>query len=190
MKLPFQTLAVGTASELKLRAVRRALCTFLKSESAHGIVVCGFEVESGVPDQPLGADQMLQGAKNRARRAREAWRVQEDAREGASVAALGIESGLVPVLGEFFDIPLAAVQAPDGRWGFGMGAGIHVPAALAQEALIPGNELGEVIRRRAHGGEKDPHRFLTEGAVRRENLIEEAVRLALHAAFGPRYRTF
>ena len=150
MKLPFQTLAVGTTSKLKLRAVRRALRAFSESDSMHGIAVYGFKVKSGVPDQPLGADQMLQGAKNRALRAREAWGVRED----ASVAALGIESGLVPVLGEFFDIPLAALVTPEGRWGFGIGAGIHVPAALAQEALIPGSELGEVIKRRAYGGEK------------------------------------
>ena len=190
MKLPFQTLAVGTASKLKLRAVRRALCTFFESDFVHCIAVYGFKVESGVPNQPLGADQILQGAKNRTVRARKTWKMREDAGEDASVAALGIESGLVSILGEFFDISLAALVTPNGCWGFGIGAGIHVPAALTQEALIPGSELGKVIRRRAHGGEKDPHRFLTGGAVRRENFIEEAVYLALHAALGPRYRAF
>ena len=187
----FEVLVVGTTSNLKLRAVNRALVTLFPSAPLVGMRAV--EVRSGVPDQPLGADMTLQGAKNRALRARETWYAQKkgtgEVGRSRRVAALGIESGLVLFKGEtFFDVPFAAALTPDNQWGYGMGAGLQVPASMAQEALSPGNELGAVVQRLTGGGEKDPHRYLTEGKVLRERAVEEAVLGALIAAFGPRYR--
>ena len=61
-----QTVRVGTLNGPKLEAVRSALAAF-SSE----LEVVGHEVESGVPDQPVGLKEIVVGARNRARAAYE-----------------------------------------------------------------------------------------------------------------------
>lgn len=75
---------VGTTNAPKLEAVRLALADF-----APGVTVTGVAVESGVPEQPLGFDEIALGAQTRALRALRANA------SGECDLGVGIEDGLV-----------------------------------------------------------------------------------------------
>ena len=72
---------VGTRNVPKLDAVRAAVSAY-----ASGVRVEGASVPTGVPEQPVGWDEIVGGARNRARGALAA---------GACDLAVGIEDGLV-----------------------------------------------------------------------------------------------
>ena len=55
---------VGSKNAPKIQAVRDALGAFVPD-----LEVDGVEVETGVPEQPVGFDEILRGAKNRAQAA-------------------------------------------------------------------------------------------------------------------------
>ena len=72
---------VGTRNVPKLDAVRAAVSAY-----ASGVRVEGASVPTGVPEQPVGWDEIVGGARNRARAA---------LASGACDLAVGIEDGLV-----------------------------------------------------------------------------------------------
>ena len=72
---------VGSTNEPKLDAVRNALAPY-----APEVEVAGVDVPSGVPEQPVGWEEIVRGARNRARLAR--------ASEPCDLG-VGLEDGLV-----------------------------------------------------------------------------------------------
>jgi len=79
---------LGSRSVAKREALRRGLAPFYGE-----VVIEDVEVPSGVPEQPIGLEQIVAGARNRARRSFET--------RGPRACDLGagIEDGLVPVPG-------------------------------------------------------------------------------------------
>ena len=72
---------VGSQNGPKIAAVRSAIAAY-----APAAEVCGAEVASGVPDQPVGFEEIVRGARNRA----------EAAHGGGDCdLAVGLEDGLV-----------------------------------------------------------------------------------------------
>ncbi len=135
--LHLRTVRVGTLNEPKLEAVRAALAPY-----APRVEVAGAQVESGVSEQPVGYDEIVSGARNRARRAREA---------GACELALGIEDGLVELPlasgpGEVLNVGCAFVT--DGhREALGLSAGFAYPPQCVAPALDRREPIGEVFDR-------------------------------------------
>ena len=74
---------VGTLSPPKLEAVRAAFAAF-----APDVEVAGIDVDSGVAEQPVGYDEIIRGARNRASLA---------AASSNCDFGVGIEDGLVPL---------------------------------------------------------------------------------------------
>ena len=156
---------VGTESALKLRAVESALNTL-----ALNAVVQGRKTESGVPDQPVGFEQIQIGASSRAAEALAYLKVD---------LGIGIESGLVQVDGSWYDPPCVAVLTKEGAASVAFGAFLPIPAWAVEEIRAKNTELGHVVQRRAGGGEKDPHIYFSNKSVKREQVIEQAVLCAL-----------
>lgn len=94
--------SVGTTNAAKLAAVRAALGSL--AGEPERIRVVGVEVASGVPEQPVGWQEIAAGARNRARAA---WAAGE-----GCVLAVGIEDGLV-------ELPLGPDPAAMGRFNVG-----------------------------------------------------------------------
>lgn len=173
------TIAVGTKSALKIRAVESAL----KQLGERGVTELGDlslvphtlytgETDSGIPAQPFGLEKMFEGALNRARTAREA----HDAEIG-----IGIENGLFDIsfrkdTYNWFDPPAVAIVYP--RWqamGLSLGAALPIPNSMVREVQEQQSELGHIIQNRAGGGEKDPHKYLSKGVLDRESIIAQAI---------------
>lgn len=126
---------MGTLNEPKIEAVQRALAAY-----APHVRVEGAEVDSGVPEQPVGFEEISEGARNRAYAAY---------RSGACELAVGIEDGLV-TLGEVDSAPFnvgCAVVTDGGRESVGLSSGFLYPPQCAQPALSDREPIGELFDR-------------------------------------------
>jgi inosine/xanthosine triphosphatase len=78
---------VGSENPAKLQAVRLGLTPFFEN-----LELTAVAAPSGVSEQPIGFDEILCGARNRARRSYAEGR-------GSCDLGVGIEDGLIPVAG-------------------------------------------------------------------------------------------
>lgn len=161
-------IAVGSASESKLRAAR-AVC----GRAFPGAVVEGVVVQSGVAAQPATETDTVRGAR---RRAAEAQRL-ADADLG-----IGIEGGVFQDgLGTWI-CAWAAVVERGGRESLGSGVRFPLPAWMAARALA-GEELGTIVD--AYLEAPDAHEalgaigLLTRGLLDRQAALEQALIAAL-----------
>ena len=171
-----QVVAVGTESELKIRAVER---TFRLLDLAVQILSCRAESRVGI--QPVGMRNMENGARNRVK----------DAKRHHPNADLyiGIENGLVHQNDRWFDPTCVFVLAREGWTSVAFGAFFPIPEWIVTKTLQEKTELGEVIKVLAGGGEKDPMKYLSEGTLPREELLSQAVHCALAPIlFSHRYK--
>jgi inosine/xanthosine triphosphatase len=127
---------VGTLNPAKLAAVRRALGAHAADPDILSIL--GVDVPSGVPDQPVGWDEIIAGARNRARAALAL---------GGAELGIGIEDGLVelPVGGPgIFNVGCAWVT--DGhREGSGFSAGFAYPSGCRESAFHERRPIGDLF---------------------------------------------
>jgi inosine/xanthosine triphosphatase len=168
---------VGSTNPPKLEGVRAALAAFCRDVAIEGI-----DVESGVPDQPLGFEEIVEGARNRADGAR---------RSGECDLGVGYEDGLVAIPGpdgSWFNIGCAAVS--DGpRISLGLSSGFGYPPACSGRAVAERRPIGELFDRlwRQHGGASTAPAplsignvgKLTRGALTRAEYTRHAVLCAL-----------
>lgn len=156
-------IVVGSASVLKIEAVQAAIDLLgLEAE------IVGVAAESGVPNQPYGREQTLEGAMNRARAAREA---------GKGAYAIGIENGLVPSGDAVLDIAFVVVFDPAGRRLVRRSLGVAVPRELVEMSLQSGQRTtaGKLEADRSGCDHADPHRFWSNGQTNRKQILVKAL---------------
>jgi len=130
---------VGTENQAKLLAVSTALRLYLDQEDP--LDVCPTDVPSDVPEQPIGWDQILSGARNRARHA---FAV------GDCVLAVGIEDGLVrtaegPSEADGW-MNLGCAFVTDGeREGHGFSSGFAYPRGALEPAIRDQEPIGDLF---------------------------------------------
>lgn len=126
---------VGSTSGPKIEAVRNALSAFAPEARVEGL-----EVESGVPEQPLGFEEIVRGARFRAERAA------RDAELG-----VGIEDGLValPVdTGDLQHLNVGCCAVTDGtRVGLGFSSAFAYPPSCTLPAVNEREPIGPVFDR-------------------------------------------
>ena len=179
---------VGSKNEPKIAAVRAAIDAFVP-----GVDVSGVNVPSGVAEQPVGFEEIVRGARNRAGAAVDA---------GDCDLGVGIEDGLVSLPNgagagteEMMNIGCAAVS--DGqRVSVGFSSGFAYPPAVSEEAVRESAPIGELFDRmwRERSGEREriPSAKtsgnigkLTDGVLPREEYARHAVICALIAFLHP-----
>jgi len=160
-------IAVGSKNPVKVEAARRAFSRFFEVE------VTGVEVDSGVSPQPLGFEETIRGAENRARGAKKYGDL-----------GVGIEAGLIPVDGSgklYFDIQVTAIYDGDSIT-HGLGPGFVHPPVVVKEVL-EGREVGEIMEKLSGikniGKKLGAIGFLTDGKVTRIEITEMSVLMAL-----------
>lgn len=130
-------IAVGSENPTKINAARIAFEKVFPNET---IEVVGVKVSSGIPDQPIGFSQTIQGAINRAKRALEQT---PDADFG-----VGEEGGMQPfdsAQGKeklWFETGWCVVVDKKGTRGIGSSIQMEVPPALLKH-IKDNKELGE-----------------------------------------------
>jgi inosine/xanthosine triphosphatase len=128
---------VGSTNGPKLDAVRDALAPY-----APDVEVAGVDVPSGVPEQPVGWEEIVQGARNRARLARAS---------GPCDLGVGLEDGLVALPdgeGELrhLNVGCAAI-AHGGRVWLGFSSLFSYPPECTEPALRDRAPIGSLFDR-------------------------------------------
>lgn len=175
---------VGSANPAKLRAVRLGLAPFFKD-----LELSSIETGSGVSEQPIGFDEILSGARNRARRSYNAAR-------GGCDLGVGIEDGLVPVAGvQTGYINLGCCVLFDGRQeATGFSSGFEYPEpCVAQATSFDRVPIGEAFdrlfaaqpRRFDAGREAGNIGRLTQGVLDRAAYGSHAVMCAVVRLLHP-----
>jgi inosine/xanthosine triphosphatase len=130
-----KTVRVGTENPPKLSAVRAALEAYVDTVDVQGVAVA-----SGVPDQPVGFEEIVRGARTRARAA---------LASGSCDLAAGIEDGLVslPDL-ETLPLNIGCAWLTDGsRESFGLSSAFAYPDACAIGAFRDREPVGDLFDR-------------------------------------------
>jgi len=143
-------------------------------------VVVGVSVSSGVPSQPIGLEEVLRGALNRAVNARRA----ENADYG-----VGIEAGVVTTDVEPIELQAAIIVDREDKATLGFSQAFPLPRNWLGE-LMERTELENIAERvlgRKGVGEKlGLIGYLTQGLVTRTDLSYNAVLMALIPRLNPR----
>ncbi len=169
--------AVGSTNPVKVAAARAVLAPLAPQAAIEPVAVA-----SDVPDQPLGDDQTIHGARTRAERARAAL----DADLG-----VGVEGGVVELPdGTMRTCAWAVVVGRDGRVGTGGSLAMPLPASVAA-AIRGGAELGHAMdalvsaTNTKHGA--GAVGILTRGLVDRQRAYEVLVTYALAPFLTPEF---
>ena len=161
---------VGSRNPVKVRGVEKAFRAVFGDVEVRGV-----GVDSGVGPQPVGWEQTLRGARNRALAAcREVLE---------AMFCVGIEAGIVEIGGTWFDTQIAYVVDRNGVEGIGISPTFPLPRRFVEKILSEGVELEQLVDSwfGTHGiGEKGGFvSILTKGLVNREDLVYLATLLAL-----------
>ncbi len=165
-------IAAGTMNPSKVAGIRAAFTEILKVS----VEVIPVSVDSGVPPQPIGIDEILKGARNRCFGALAKVR---DAEFG-----VGVEAGIYGVEDKYYDVQAAVVCNASGKLSVGFSPSFQIPPSFA-EALTTGKvkELEVIVD--SYFGTKDIGekggliKMLTRGVMTREHLTRDAVITAL-----------
>ncbi|VVB56995.1 Phosphopantetheine adenylyltransferase [uncultured archaeon] len=176
--------AVGSNNPSKLKGARSALRRAFPGLRLH---LRGFAVSSGVHEQPVGFGKTSQGALNRAKSAARKW-PQAD-------YAIGLESGLIPFDGRFFDMQLCVLLSPaDGRASTGCSMGFALPQKVqenvfggsgtgarhsARPLLSLGDAVDSLSGQKNIGRRKGALYFLSRGLMERKEMTVQAVLCAM-----------
>ena len=169
---------VGSTNEPKLDAVRNALAPY-----APDVEVAGVDVPSGVPEQPVGWEEIVRGARNRARLAR--------ASEPCDLG-VGLEDGLVALPdgeGELRHLNVGCAAIAHGeRVSLGFSSGFAYPPGCTEPAVRDRAPIGSLFDRfwQQRRGEAAARTLgnigkLTLGVLPRSEYIRHAVLCALVA---------
>ncbi len=138
---------VGSVNEPKLAAVRSAICVYAPDAKVEGVAVA-----SGVPEQPVGFEEIIRGARNRAAEAASGFPCD---------LGVGIEDGLVPLPtggseGEVAHLNIGCVVITDGeRTSIGFSSAFGYPRECSILAVHDREPIGLAFDRLwgAHRGE-------------------------------------
>jgi inosine/xanthosine triphosphatase len=176
MRDAIRSVAVGSGNPVKLAAARAVVTAYFAEAS-----VTPTTVASGVPNQPFGDEQTIAGARERAKRARQA----EDADLG-----VGLEGGVVDGPDGMRTCAWCVVVHRDGREGVGGSLAMPLPDGVAQ-MIRGGEELGYAMDKFAnergtkHG--KGAVGILTAGRIDRQAAYEVLVTYALAPFVTPEF---
>lgn len=172
---------IGSKNPNKIQAVTDAFRMFEPFTDAH---FTGVSVPSGVSDQPLGLEETITGAGNRAKQA-----------FAECDFSVGLESGLTPVpLSRSGYMNLTACAIYDGTSLYlGLGPAFELPEAITRLVVDDKLELDQAIF--SAGFSKNPRigysegiiGILTGGVITRRDYMTPAVSMAMARLMPERF---
>ena len=171
--------AVGSKNPVKCKSSEEGLKKALKPMfSDIDVIATGYDVSSGVPDQPIGDEETKRGAINRAKAA---WTAYEAEIGTPPDYSIGLEGGIIVEGEEMICSAYMAVCNSPERVGTARTCSFALPPAIV-EKVKGGMELGDAddavfgsTNSKQKGGTVG---HLTRGAIDRSNYYTDAVVLA------------
>ncbi len=170
-------IAVGSTNPVKIEATKNA---FQKVWPRKEWEVIGFEVTSGVSNQPMSDIESIKGATNRAKGA---------LKLGKADFGVGLEGGIQKTSGLWFDTGWVVVMDKNGVMGIGTSIRMQSPPAM-MEYVNKGMELGE-IDDMLFGKKNTKHKqghfgLMSKGVLVREEAYQHGVISALTRFLHPK----
>jgi inosine/xanthosine triphosphatase len=163
---------VGSKNPVKVESVRDAFEKFYPN-----VIVNGFEVSSGVPDQPVNEDTF----KGALKRAESLLIINKENGLGAQFF-IGIEGGIINLFGRWFFVGCICIMDEMGKVGFGTSSHFSLPMNIIDK-LLSGIELGSVIDSITgqHNSKQKSGAigFLTKDVITRKDLYTQGIITAL-----------
>ncbi|HDN01707.1 MAG TPA: inosine/xanthosine triphosphatase, partial [Candidatus Bathyarchaeota archaeon] len=165
---PHVLVAVGSTNPVKINAVRKAFETFFNRD----VKVVGFNVDSGVPNQPIGRQTMIGALK----------RALESRKLASSDYGVGIEGGISLLWGRWYAFGFVAIINRYGKVSTGTTGWFQLPEKVLKKVLS-GDELG-VVMDKISGTVGSKYKlgaigYLTNAVVSRQELYQHGVYMAL-----------
>ncbi|GAB1409612.1 inosine/xanthosine triphosphatase [Desulfovibrionales bacterium] len=167
---------VGSCNPIKVQAIREVLTQIFPDAEVESV-----DVESGVADQPIGLEETLRGAKNRATAA---WNAGSGEHWGVA-----LESGLVPVPETrtgYMNLTACAIYTGQ-HMAVGLGPAFELPDQVTELVAHHGMELDPAVRQAGLtnnariGYSQGIIGILSQGRVTRMQYSKPAVSMALVA---------
>jgi inosine/xanthosine triphosphatase len=170
-------IAVGSTNPVKINATKQA---FQKVWPKKKWEVVGFEVSSGVADQPMSDIESIKGAINRAKGA---------LKLGKADYGVGLEGGIQKTNGVWFDTGWIVVIDKNGTKGIGTSIRMQSPPAM-MKYVKKGMELGH-IDDMLFGEKNTKHKqghfgLMSKGVLLREEAYQHGVISALVRFLHPK----
>jgi len=163
---------VGSTNSSKLLAVKKAWALIGNAE------IIGVNVESGVPEQPVGFEEILKGALNRALSAYEIMN---------GDYSVGIEAGYIKITDKLLmDLQLVVILDNNRKVSIGFSPAFQVPLqVLGYKSL--GDYMAKITGRQTINREIGAIGYFTRGVITRTDLTYDAVVMALVPRLNPEY---
>ena len=163
---------VGTGNASKVEGVRKGFMKFFGRD----IEVEYAPVDSGVPPQPIGLEEIIKGARARAVSVRKVI--------SGCKFSVGVEAGIFRAGSHYVDVQASIIIDDKGRESIGLSPAFPLPEDFARSLLNKEVEELEILVDNYYGtkniGEKGGFiKILTQSAVTREDLTELSVVMAL-----------
>lgn len=162
------TVAIGSTNPVKINAVK---AVFRKAFRKPEFVT--LEVDSSVPEQPIGDNQIMKGAIHRARKVQ---------KKTDSDFGVGIEGGVIKTKFGLMSSAWCAIVNKNGKVSLGGGMHFHIPKKVAKR-IRNGEELGPIMddftgrkNVKKQGGTIE---ILTQGLVTRTGAYQQLIKMAL-----------
>lgn len=171
---------VASRNHIKLEAVKQAVT---RRYPRTNIEVTGIKCPSGVNTQPFGMEEIIHGAENRLQELIEKLKIKRI--DLTSSILISIENGLVrPDRHNYWDIGVVLLQTNGEETQVNTTKHITVPKKYVKKAKARGfdrTKYGQIIAEDQRNPElaSDPHTFLTNGQLSRQQTIEEAIAFLL-----------
>lgn len=154
-------IAIGTTSELKVRALRDALERInIEAE------MLPVKTSSGIADQPFGFEEIIKGATTRA---------ENSLNEVGADIGVGVENGLVEIGGDYFDVACVIIKTKDGNKSAAFSPAILIPEWIIKKIKEENTEVGEITKALSGDTEKDGFKYFTNGAITRKEALFQAI---------------
>ncbi len=167
IQLPHTVIRVGSENPVKIEAVQECFPDWeIKAVAA----------DSGIKEQPMSLEEIVEGSRNRAQMWLEGW-------------GIGIESGIMEVerasSGWVNTIACSIWNADLRKFSLGLAGGFVVPQAIMDIVLETGVDLSEASRRAGLTKEQRIGygagiiSLLTHGKMARKPYIKQAIQMAM-----------
>jgi inosine/xanthosine triphosphatase len=172
-------ICVGSLNPVKIDAVRLAFGLYFED-----FRVSYIEAESSVPNQPIGLDNILLGAQNRAQQA--LTPLIEDSNASPPHYGIGIEAGLVKIPiapSNYMDFQFCVIMDEHQKITIGSGIGFEYPKKVINKVLFNKKEIGHIMGEIANNEnlkrENGAIGYLSKNTINRIDILKDAVICAL-----------
>jgi inosine/xanthosine triphosphatase len=173
--------ALGSTNPVKIRATQRVFRRFYPQ-----IRVQGVKVQTTLPPQPIGIEQTVRGAIQRAKLALDQLREAD--------FGVGIEAGIIPIpytLTGYTDQQFAAIIDKQGRTTIGGGSAFEYPPIIIKKVLMEGVEVDAAMEKltgiKEIGRRQGAIGYLSHGILSRTKLTEQAILVAMIPRINRKY---